>query len=60
MINIKKLVEVEIKLRDEKCEKLYELYLDNKLGFTEYSTLRNKYFIEIELLRELKDKYEVD
>ena len=58
MVNIRKLVDTEIKLRDEECKKIYNLYLDDKLGITEYLMLRDKYFIEIELLWELKDKYD--
>lgn len=58
MVNIGKLVDFEIQRIDEESVKFYKQYLNNKLSFAEYSLLRDKCFIEINLLRELKDKYE--
>ena len=58
MVNLKKMVEIEIDFRDKEREKFYKLYADHKITNTEYLFLRDKIYIEINLLRELQDKYD--
>lgn len=56
-VNIEILTEKEIKKRDKECEKLHEMYLNKEITFTEYSSISNKYFTEINLLKELRYIY---
>lgn len=56
-VNIEILTEKEIKKRDKECKKLHEMYLNKEITFTEYSSISNKYFTEINLLKELRYIY---
>lgn len=56
-VNIEKLVENEISIRDFECDKLYKQFSEKKITFAEYSVSIEKIFIEIKLLRELLYKY---